>query len=105
MIIMANIIGSTGEYYAYRPCAQIDYILGENRTRTLYTGCEAFYTGQNLDQYVLILARIGQPGTNAATAGAALGESFGAAFWLALLLHAAGIEVYVSFIGSLFAAL
>ncbi len=96
MIIMANVISSTGEYYAYRPCAQINYTLGENRTRTLYPSCEPFYTGQNPDQYVLIPAKIGGQGTNAATTAAALDESFGAAFWLALVLHAVGIEVYVT---------
>ncbi|KAK3353933.1 hypothetical protein B0T25DRAFT_223172 [Lasiosphaeria hispida] len=95
MIIMANIVSSTGEYYASRPCAQVDYTLGENRTRTLYPGCDPYYTGQNLDQYVLIPAKIGRPGTNSATAAAALGESFGAAFWLAFFLHAVGIEVYL----------
>lgn len=96
MIIMANIISSTGEYYAYRPCVQVDYTLGQNQTRALYPACEPFYTGQNPDQFVLIPARIGTEGTNAATAAAALGETFGAAFWLAFVLHAVGVEIYVS---------
>jgi hypothetical protein len=95
MIIMANVISSTGEYYASRPCAQIDYTLGRNQTRALYPACEPFYTGQYPDQYVLIPARIGGKGTNAATAGAALGETFGAAFWLAFILHAVGVEIYL----------
>jgi hypothetical protein len=94
-IIMAMIIssGGTGEYWAARQCAQVDYTLGENQTRALYPDCEAFYSGEDPYKHTLIKATMNE---DAMTAGATLGLSFGPAIWLGLTLHAVGIEVYVS---------
>lgn len=96
---MATIISATGEYWAVRQCAQVDYTLGENATRADYPDCEAFYSGEDPNKVTLVKASMS--GGSAMTAGAALGVSFGPAIWLAFVLHAIGIEVYVSFSRSL----
>ena len=92
MIIMAVIITASGDYYQPRMCAQINYTLGENRTLLDYPDCQVFYTEEDLGKQVLVHADMKG---SAMTAGAALGLSFGPALWLALALHAAGIEIYV----------
>lgn len=91
---MATIISGMGEYWAVRQCAQVDYTLGEEVTRAEYPDCEAFYSGE--DPYRPTLVKASMTGS-AMTAGAALGVSFGPAIWLAFVLHAVGVEVYVSF--------
>ena len=93
MIIGANLIGIMGSYFTARPCAQIDFIIGQNRTMHSYPACEAFYNGTNTLQQVVIHADM--QGT-AAEKAAALGLTFGAAGWLALWIHAVAVEVYVS---------
>lgn len=60
----------------------------------LYPGCESFYNGTNVDQYVLTKAD--QNGSNPVEIGTALGISFGTAMWLAFAIHAFGVEIYVS---------
>jgi hypothetical protein len=94
MIIMATIITTRG-YSSIRKCAQIDYIYKGNMTRTIerYPVCEAFYSGENVEQVAAVPASMRGDGT---TAASALGLSFGAGMWLALFLHAAGVEIYVS---------
>lgn len=91
---MATIVTGMNEYWAVRQCAQVDYTLGEEMTRAEYPGCEAFYSGE--DPYKQTLVKASMEG-DAMTAGAALGVSFGPAIWLAFVLHAVGVEVYVSF--------
>ncbi|SPN99695.1 uncharacterized protein DNG_02546 [Cephalotrichum gorgonifer] len=91
-ITMATIISSIGGYWAVRQCAQVNYTLGEERTRAEY-GCEDFFSGKDPLQHVLVEANMS--GGSAMTAGAALGLSFGPAIWLAFSLHAIGIEVYL----------
>ncbi|KAK4107926.1 hypothetical protein N656DRAFT_784686 [Canariomyces notabilis] len=92
MIIMATIISETGGYWAVRQCAQVNYTLGEASTRELYPDCEAFYSGEDPYKPTLIKATMN---SSAMTAGATLGLSFGPATWLALFLHAVGVEVYL----------
>ena len=99
MILAAMLIGN--DYYTGYPCAQVDYTLGgEAKTRELYPDCDAFYSGANPNQHVMVHATFSDgPGTLEAddmTRGAALGVAFGPAIWLALAIHAVGIEIYVS---------
>lgn len=82
-----------GGYWAIRQCAQVDYTLGETRTRKQYPDCDAFYSGEDPNKVTLIKATM----SGAMSAGATLGLAFGPALWLALILHAIGIEVYVGF--------
>ncbi|KAK3311563.1 uncharacterized protein B0T15DRAFT_427897 [Chaetomium strumarium] len=94
LILMAMVISSgwTGEYFAVRQCAQVNYTLGESATRAGYPDCEAFYSGE--DPYKQAMVKATMNG-DTMTAGAAMGLSFGPSIWLAFVLHAVGIEVYL----------
>lgn len=96
MLIAATIISNQGGYYASRPCGQLDFMFkGDyNDTLSLFPGCEAFYSGENLDQYTLV--RADMAGESVANVAAAIGMGFGPATWLAFAIHAIGIEIYVS---------
>lgn len=90
---MATIISGTGEYWAVRQCAQVDYTLGENRTRENYPDCDAFYSSKDPLKQTLVKATMD---SDDITAEATLGLAFGPALWLAFVLHAIRIEIYVS---------
>lgn len=90
---MATIVSATGEYWAVRQCAQVDYVLGENATRAEYPDCDAFYSGEDPFRSTMVKATMSSDNM---TAGAAVGLAFGPALWLAFFLHAVGIEFYVS---------
>jgi hypothetical protein len=70
------------------------YLLGsQKKTLSRFPECEAYFSGKNADQVVSVEAAMsggGSPGVRAA-----LNISFGAALWLALFIHAVGIEIYV----------
>jgi len=88
MIAAASIISGMDGYYSARMCGQIEYILGHNSTEEEVLDC----SDADAEKYVLVPANLGG---NGATAGSALGLSFGPAMWLAFTLHALGIEIYV----------
>ncbi|KAK2049353.1 hypothetical protein LZ31DRAFT_339932 [Colletotrichum somersetense] len=95
MFFSASIISRIGTYYAARPCGQVAYTVGDsNRTLELYPDCAAYFSGANPHQQTIVHADI-ITATSAAEVGAALGLSFGMAFWLALAIHAIGIEIYL----------
>ena len=83
-----------GSFYEARSCAELDYMLShiQNFTEAQYPECKAWYTGENPNQHAIVLADqdgdIGEVST-------ALGVSFGMAVWLALAIHAIGVEIYV----------
>lgn len=83
-------------HYGARPCAQIFDTFGRSRVDTLegYPDCKPFLDGVSPHQYAVVKADMS--GGDAITAGVALGIGFGAAGWLALAIHAIGIEIYVS---------
>lgn len=94
MAISSIIISSQGQYFDARSCAQLDFILrGRNRTLTAFPDCAVFYSGQDVNKFVAVPANLG--GGSSATAASALGSTFGSAAWLALALHAIGVEVYL----------
>ena len=78
-----------------RPCAQIDFALGQNDTLTYYPGCEAFYSGSNPNARVIVTANF--MGDNPMETSASLAIPFGTAGWIALVLHTIAIELYVRF--------
>jgi hypothetical protein len=93
MIIAAQIISSIGSFWSVQPCVKILSVLDNNTTRLGedFPLCQAFLDG-NLDAQTIVHAEFATaPGIIAST-----NESFGAAGWLALLLHAIGVEIYVS---------
>ena len=83
-------------YYAARPCEQLEAILGsQNRTLTLYPDCEPFFSGVDPNKNVAVKASIWGKEAGYAGSHAASGMTFGAATWLALAIHAIGVEFYV----------
>jgi hypothetical protein len=96
MIIAVVIISSTGEYYTVWSCAKIESALPKaSLLSKLYPACEPYIDGSNLNEVAIVKANL--DGETGANAGAALGMSFGMALWLATVIHAIGVEVYVSF--------
>lgn len=94
--MMAAVLTGRGYYYAM-PCAKIASIYPSSERQNvlaLYPGCAAFFDGTNPTISVAVLGDkySGQPEQTAAL----LDNLFGAALWIALAVHAAGIEIYVS---------
>lgn len=95
MILAATIISISGGYYATMPCGKVDFILNDEKTTVQrYPECAAYYDGSKPDQYAIVPANMS--GLDGAQAGAALLLCAGASIWLALVLHAVGVEIYVS---------
>jgi hypothetical protein len=94
MIISAQIISTSRSWYTVRPCAQIAFALGQNDTLAAYPQCIDYFTGVTPNLPVIVTADFASQ--NSMELSAALGIPFGAAGWLALLIHTFAIECYVS---------
>jgi hypothetical protein len=90
----AKIISHYYGYYDARPCAQIASVFDDSQKATLknFPACASYFDGTNPGQYVVVEANMDGNGMEVA---AALGLRFGAAGWLALSLHAVGVELYL----------
>ncbi|KAF9695696.1 hypothetical protein EKO04_006616 [Ascochyta lentis] len=93
MIIAATIVSNKG-YYIVWPCAKIAATIVEGMDLVSeYPACASYADGSDLAQVSAVLADMnGKSGVNA---GAALNINFGMALWLAFMIHAVGIEVYL----------
>jgi hypothetical protein len=94
MILAATIMSKSNNYYIAKPCAVLDFIYdSQNKTLEHYPECVTFYNGTNPGQEAVVKASMssGLP----SEAGAALNMSFGMAGWLALVIHAFGVELYL----------
>lgn len=98
MIITALIVTKSGNYYMAQPCAKIAYIYANNASKTLqlYPECESYFEGSNHNQNVVVNLNFNGRSEQIT---ASLGSGFGMALWLALGIHAIGVEVYVSLRG------
>lgn len=95
MTLAARIISNYGGYQAAMPCGSIDFILKDESTVVRrYPECAAYYDGSKPGQYAIVPATMSGP--DGAQVAAALNLCAGGSFWLALVLHAVGIEIYVS---------
>lgn len=65
----------------------------EELVLTVYPTCESFLNGTNPGQHAVVSATVAGGPEQAA---AVLDITFGMSFWMAFVLHAVGIEVYVS---------
>ncbi|KAI1749440.1 hypothetical protein F4782DRAFT_533398 [Xylaria castorea] len=90
-IIALQIPKSTPSYYTM-PCDKVDFMLA-GRTLALYPECASFYSGENLEQNVAVRAQFNHP-TSVVEVAAALDSSFGMAYFIALLIHVVGVEIY-----------
>lgn len=86
MIISAIIVSGPGNYYIAMPCRKIRFIDGD---LSRYSSCVA-----DPDAQAVVLADFGAEERLEHTA-AAMDMSFDMAGWLALLLHAVGVELYL----------
>lgn len=83
-----------GGYYQARSCAQLYSIYNNSEDDTLqaYPDCAPYFSGEDVNKQVAVEANfLG----DAAGSAASLGINFGAAMWLAIALHAIGVEIYV----------
>jgi hypothetical protein len=98
MIIAAKIISQMNSYYTVWPCAKILSAYGNAVPAVMkfYPECAAYLNGTSPLQQVTVHASM-NAGTPVA-AGAALNVSFGMALWVATVIHAVGVEIYVSFL-------
>lgn len=85
----------TGEYSYVMSCAKVAHTINnDDMTLSRYSSCESYFSGGNPEQYVAvpaILIAAGDP----AEAAAILDMCFGAAMWLAFIIHAFAVELYV----------
>ena len=84
MIISALIVSAIGNYYIAMPCRQVEDMGGDPAD---YAACRADPAAQTA-----VLANFNNKVEQVA---AAMHMSFGMAGWLALILHAVGIEIYL----------
>jgi hypothetical protein len=91
------IIPSTSSYYYAMPCSKIVGTMAwsgmpSSVAQSKYPTCEAYLNGTSPHQYAVVQANSSGGPENSA---ALLDISFGMSIWLAILIHAVGIEVYV----------
>lgn len=90
MIISAKIISSIGGYYRAMPCDQIASMFNDQeKFKASYPQCSSA-TG-NTEGWIAVPANF----NGKSHVAAALDLTFGTAGWLALVLHAVGVEIYL----------
>ncbi|RAR08922.1 hypothetical protein DDE83_005759 [Stemphylium lycopersici] len=93
MIIAVQIIANQG-YYIVWTCAKIAATIPEEvDLATSYPTCATYIIGTDPEAVSSVAVNFGTG--NSANTGAALDEAFGMALWLALAMHAVGVEVYL----------
>ncbi|PVH92313.1 hypothetical protein DM02DRAFT_282318 [Periconia macrospinosa] len=95
LVLSAQIISRVGSYYTSWPCAKLAFTIKDDvKTAELYPECASYFNGSDLLKQASVHANFGDDGTGAEV-GAAFNMTFGMALWLALLLHAVGVEIYL----------
>ena len=92
-ILGTLIISKMDRYRLAMECAKIDYIMQDpNSTLSQYPDCVSYYDGSDPGKFAIVQAKFSGSGPQVA---ASLDMNFGMAMWLALLLHAVGVEIYL----------
>lgn len=95
ILIIGAMIITNLDYYTVWPCAKIEATIDSDVDLvSSYPACASYANGSYPEQVSAVAAKLGGGG-DSANAGAALNMNFGMALWLALMLHAIGIEVYL----------
>ena len=91
MIISALIISSNGGYYRAMPCSEIDFLQDSREEfKAKFPQCSAVNGTTN--DWIAVEASFNSGKAGVSTA---LGLNFGMAGWLALFMHAVGVEIYL----------
>lgn len=95
MIIAANILSASGDFWSVQNCSKVLDVLGNDTQKLLedYSTCASPIEQGNL--HAVTAVRVNMRGT-VVQVNAALNESFGMSGWVNFTLHAIGVEVYVS---------
>lgn len=95
-MIAAQIISRIGGYYTPMPCKVVAFLV-ENPKRfvSLFPACAAFASGQEPEAWTLVTAKFSADVSSAAQPAAAFHLAFAMGSWLALLIHAVGVELYL----------
>ncbi|KAL8923018.1 MAG: hypothetical protein Q9208_004830 [Pyrenodesmia sp. 3 TL-2023] len=93
IMILAALIASTMSYYdTIMTCGELLSIIGTSQqVNALYPQCGQ--PGSTVDTRAIVQAKFGDQQEQV---GSALRLSFGMAVWMALFLHAAGVEIYLN---------
>ncbi|KAL8873328.1 MAG: hypothetical protein Q9174_001187 [Haloplaca sp. 1 TL-2023] len=92
MIISAQILGAAGGFYQAWPCDKISFLYEDNSAGFQNDYPQCFAANGTMDGWVAVRAKFADTSTQI---GASLGVTFGSAGWLALVLHAIGVEIYL----------
>lgn len=95
LITSSMILSFVGDYYYVEPCAKINFILqGENATLARYPECAPFFSGEDPNRHIAVKADVIR--RDKVAIGAMINMVFGMSGWLAIAIHAFGVELYVS---------
>ena len=93
LIISTLIISTMSRYRLAMECAKLDYIIEDRlEMSSTYPDCVAYFNGTQPDQTAVVQANFNG---SVEQIGASLDMTFGMAMWLALWLHAVGVEIYL----------
>ena len=90
MITGALSISALGGWFITKPCAQLNCVIGEQYTLSLYPVCASFFDGSNPSQRAIVEANFSSNDPN--EIAAALGIPFGTAGWMSFFIHAIAVE-------------
>ncbi len=93
MISSTAIISRAGRYQLPMECAKLDYMIEDrNSTLAAYPDCISFYNSSDPSKMALVQADFYGSFPEVA---ASLNITFGMAMWMALFIHAVGVEIYL----------
>lgn len=96
MIISTLIVSQLGGFYRAVPCEEISFIYEDSSRPGLRDDFpQCFTPNGTTNGWVAVEAKFAGDASNPVQIGTSLHTTFGAAAWLALFLHAIGVEIYL----------
>ena len=93
MIMSAVILSKIGSYHVLMTCGEILYMRSAEDVLSKYPACLGADTMISDTQLVPVLVKFG---SNIEEIGASLRLPFGMSLWIAMFLHAVGVEIYLA---------
>lgn len=92
---LGAIIISKSGYVVPMPCKIIEFLMGSPQaTRSVFPACAAYVAGENRELWVVVPAQFTKA-PSPAHAAAGIQMAYGMGGWLALAMHAVGVEIYL----------